>query len=133
MDRTGRPKGAATLTAALFLFCLFGQAVSWAQSAPTASIQRSQDVLEQDKALRTRVEKDQKFYIKKIIVTGTALSKEEIEEITAPYIRHWLRKADFEGLVALLREACVKKGHDPDFVKITYQVHRSTLNISLET
>ena len=133
MDRIGKPKGAITLTAGLFLFCLFSQAVSWAQNAPTASIQRSQDILEQEKALRTRVEKGQKFFIKKIIVTGTALSKEEIEEITAPYIRHWLVKADFENLAALLKEACVKKGHNPDFVNVIYQVHRSTLNISLET
>jgi len=70
----------------LTYICLFVLATGYAFAAPptAGSIERSQEILQEDKALRQRIEQGEKFFVKTIICKGCLrLSEEEIKDITA--------------------------------------------------
>ncbi|MGE5197115.1 MAG: hypothetical protein ACM3IL_01250, partial [Deltaproteobacteria bacterium] len=71
---------------------------------PSASqIERSQELLDREQALRQELEKGEKTLIKKIIVKGVRkLTKKQIRQIVAPFQKHWLTKKDFEEIIDLI-------------------------------
>lgn len=117
----------------LFLFCLIGNnpIICFAQ-APTASqIERSQENLEKERALRETIERGEKVFVKKIIVKGiTLLTGEQIKEIIMPFQKHWLTKDDIQRLLDLLRQAYQQKSQQ--IPTISYQVKERKLIISVE-
>ena len=119
--------------AILLLFSFVIQDACIAQNAPTAQIGRSQELIEKDRALRERIARDEKFFIKKIIVKGSGLSEEKIEEITAPFKNHWLSREDIDSLLAIIKNACIENGYQEDSFKIVYRVSKATLNIEINT
>ena len=72
----------------------------FAQTSTASSIEKSQEILEKEKALRERIEKEEKVFIKKIIVTGVALiNKEKIKEVILPHENHWLTKKEILAIL----------------------------------
>lgn len=120
------------LVTVLFFVCFLWEGASWAQNAPTAQIQRSQEMVEKERLLREEIKKNEKVLIKKIIVQGSPLSKDRIEEIIDPFKNHWLSKEDIDSLVASIRDACIKNAPKGASLKVSHQVYKNTLKIIIE-
>jgi len=87
---------------------LFVLTAGYAFAAPptAGSIERSQEILREDKALRQRIEEGEKFFVKTIICKGCLrLSEEEIKDIAAPFQGHWMTKEDIRQIMDLLKSA----------------------------
>ena len=119
--------------ATFLLFCFYGQGTGLALNAPTASIERSQELIEKDRQLRNEIQMNNKVFIKKIIVQGNILPKKEIiDEINDSFKNHWLSKEDMDNLIDLIRQDCIKNGYPENSFKITYRVYKSTLKVRIE-
>jgi len=118
--------------AVLVLFFTFIYNFSFAQTS-ASQIERTQEIVEKEEALRNKIEKEEKVFIKNIIVQGaTLLSEEEIKKITSPFQKHWLSKDDIQGIVNSLKAAYQQKGYNNQLARITYQVKKSLLKIRIE-
>lgn len=102
-----------------------------AQSAST--IERSQEILQEDKVLRQKIEQEEKFFVKKIICKGCLrLSEEEIKEIIATSQAQWMTKENIQQIIDSLKSAYEKKGIKADQVKVAYELKKdSTLEITV--
>jgi hemolysin activation/secretion protein len=102
-----------------------------AESAST--IQRSQEMLKDDKALRQKIEQEEKFFVKAIVLKGALkLSEEEIKDITVPFQGQWLTKKEIQQIIDSLKSAYEKKGVGPNRIKISYELKKDkTLEITV--
>ncbi len=105
-----------------------------AQTDTTARIERNQEILQKDNALRQKINQEKKFFVKNIIVKGALkLSEEEIKGITDAFQEHWLTKEDIQQLIDSLKSACGKKGIPDSQVKVSYELKEGkTLEITVE-
>ena len=90
----------------LTYICLFVLVAGYAfAETPTiGSIDRSQEMIRDDEALRRKIEQDEKFLVNKIILKGNwKLSPQEAEELTIPFQGHWLTKKDILLLIDPLK------------------------------
>ena len=108
--------------------------ISLAATPPTAgTIERSQEILQEDQALRQQVEQENKVFVKKIVLKGvTRLSKEEINDLIAPFENQWMTKKDIQQVIDSLKLAYEKKGIQASQLKIKYELKKSkTLEITV--
>jgi len=117
-------------------FMFFGpQAERECFAAPPTSgtIDRSQDIIRQDEALRQEIEQEKKFFIEKIVLIGTSkLSSNEIKDITALLHGNWLTKKDFRQIMESIKVVYGRKGFNTSHLKITYDIKKSgTLEINV--
>ena len=123
------------LSVILFFLCLVigAKGASFAQGHSASRIERSQEILEKEEALREKIEKEEKVYIKKIILKGiTSLSKEQREKIISPFQARWLTKKDIQQILELLKEAYHQQGYPGLPASISYQIKRNNLLIKAE-
>ena len=94
-----------------------------------AEVQRSQEIISQEKAVRDKIdETKQKTFIKKIAVKGvTLLSQAQIKEIISSFQGQWLTKKDIAQLLDLLKSAYKNKGYALKFLKISYEVKKNKI------
>lgn len=116
----------------LFFRKIFKPDYVFAQTAPTAAIERSQEILEQDKALREQIEKGQKTFITKIIVQGvTLLAEDQIREIITPLQDHWLTRGEIQAALDSLKDTYARNGY-PGPAEVSYQVKGGSLTIKVQ-
>jgi len=120
----------------VFGFILFSSCaakISSAASVSTSSIERSQEILQEDKTLRQKIEQEEKFFVKTIIVKGVVkLSKEEIGGIILPFQGQWLTKKNIQQLIDSLTTAYAKKGIETNRIAISYKLKKDkTLEIAI--
>lgn len=115
------------------LSALGNKVISFAQNITPAQIERSQEILEEEKIIRDKLEKEEKVYIKKIIVKGvTLLSQAQIKEIISPFQKHWLTKEDIQQILDLLEKAYINNGYGNKVKGISYQIKKRVLGIQIE-
>lgn len=115
----------------LFLFlCAFTPCFS--QPTP-AQIERSQELLDKEKALREELERGEKVFVKKVIVKGATLLKpEKIEAIILPLEGHWLTKEDIRQVRALIEQAYLENGYLNEIKGVSSLVKKQILEIQIE-
>lgn len=112
-------------------FSLSFNNLCFAQSV--SQIERTREITEKEAALRNKLEKENKWFIKKIIVKGaTLLSKDEIREIVLPFENHWLSNDDIKEIINLIKVAYRQKGYNNQPARIIHQVMRNFLKIKIE-
>lgn len=116
----------------LTLFLTLGfYTFSFAQTLPS-QIERSQEILEKEKALREKL-KEEKIFIKKIIVEGvTLLGEDELKEIISLFQKRWLTKEEIQQILGLIEQAYKQKGFKEESIKILYQIKKKQLIIKIE-
>jgi hemolysin activation/secretion protein len=117
----------------IFLFLILSfSCFCFAQTTP-AQLQRSQEILEEERTLRGKLEKEEKVYIKKIMVKGaTLLNAKQIREIILPFQKHWLTKDDIQQILALIERSYINNGYVTKLKGISYQVKKRILEIQIE-
>ena len=114
-------KKTTIFTCFLALFCCFILLKPAFAQDSASKIQRTQDMLEQEKMLRKKLEELQKIYIKEIAIRGvTLLNDDEINEIISPFVKHWLTQEDLQQIDELFMQAYEKKGYTQAPPEITY-------------
>ena len=112
-----------------FNLCLFNLCFS---QTSTSEIQRAQEMLEKEEALRKKLEVPEKAFVKKIVIEGvTLLSDEEITEITSPFIKRWLTEEDFQQIEELIIQAYEEKGFIEQPAEISHQIKKKSLIIKV--
>lgn len=100
--------------------------ISFAAPTTAGTIERSQEILQQDNVLRQKIEQKERFFVKKIILKGASkLSEEEINNIIVSSQGGLMTKKDIQQIIDSLKSAYEKKGINPDRIKITYKLKKS--------
>lgn len=116
----------------ILFFTLGFYSLCFSQSA-ISEIGRTEEIIEEEKALRKRLEEGRKVFIKKIIVEGVSLlSQEQIEQIMLPFQKHWLSKEEIQQIVDLIVQAYRQEGHRKQPAKIFYEIKKKSLEIQVE-
>lgn len=120
-------------TAFTILFIIFGS-FNLCFSQPTmGEIDKMQQDIEMEKALRTEIEKGKKAFIKKIVVKGvTLLTEDQLKEIILPFKNHWLTESDINLILDSLTSAYKQKGLEGQPSKISFRIKKSLLEIIVE-
>jgi len=90
-----------------------------------AKIERSEEILQEDKILRQKIGEEEKFFVKTIIVKGALkLSEEEIRGIITPFQGHWMTKENIQQLIDLLKSTYAKKGIRASQIKVSHKLKK---------
>jgi len=114
----------------LLVFFIFGNLVGicFSASVSAGTIERSQEILKEDKTLRQRIEENEKFFIKKVTLKGISkISEEEVQEIIVPFQGQWMTKDDIQQLIDLVKSAYAKKGVKTDKLNVNYEIKERNL------
>lgn len=109
------------------IICLivFGAGYVFADPPSIGSIDRSQEMIREDEALRQRIEQQEKYFVKTILLKGSLkLPAQEAEELTAPFRGQWLTKEDILQLIDSLKAVFVKKGIPAGSINISYELKK---------
>jgi len=119
--------------APIILFsCLIFYDLSLAEVS-TGQILRSQEILEKEKALRERLQEEEKVFIKKIKIEGvTLLTESQIRQIISPFQKRWLTKTQIQQILELIKEAYRKNSYQNQPKGISYQIKGKELSIKVE-
>jgi hemolysin activation/secretion protein len=118
---------------ALCMLILNFYGLGFAQTT-AAEIQRSQEILQEDRALRQKISEEEKFFVKTIIVKGALkLSEEETKGIIAPFQGRWMTTEDIRQLIDLLKSAYAEKGIKASQLKVSHKLKKDkTLEITVD-
>jgi outer membrane protein assembly factor BamA len=102
--------------------------------APNAEeIQRSQELIDKETMMLERIQKGDKFFIKKILIDGfTLISKTELKDIIIAYQGRWLTKDDLGKLDEEIKQVYRKKGYTTQPKDISYHIKGKILEIYIE-
>lgn len=104
------------------------ETICFAQGTTASQIERTQEILEKEKALRERIEKGEKIFVRKIIVTGfTLISEDQIKEITLPFKNHWIFKDDIQLILDSIVAAYQRNGYNGRIANISYQIRKNRI------
>ncbi|MCX5712238.1 MAG: hypothetical protein NTY47_04090, partial [Candidatus Omnitrophica bacterium] len=82
------------------LFCCFTAYGSSFAALSPSQIEKSMQLIDQNKDLRGRIEQPQKSFVKEVIVTAPfALDKKAVEQAALPYKGSWITKDDIKQLI----------------------------------
>ena len=113
------------------MFCLFFANCLFAQHS-ASQILRTQELFENEKQLRKRLEENRKF-IKQIVVQGsTVLLDNQLDKITASFQRRWLDKRDIQRLIDLIKSAYDELGLIDRIEDVLYRIKGKRLLIEIE-
>ncbi len=118
-----------------FLFILLGNGLIYASqdNNPAGTIMKSQEIIEKEKTLREKLDKNEKMYLKKAIVTGaTLIDKEKIKETLKPFKNHWISKNDIQLILDSISSIYKDKGYSDKIEEISYRINKSTLTIKVK-
>ena len=124
---------ACAIIFALFLVFICAN-LSLAQRSASQA-ERAQEMLEQDQALREKIETPEKVFIKTIAIEGAtkALTQGEIRKIILPFLNKWLGEEDIRQLTDLLIQAYKKKKIKLEPSQITTEAKDGTLKIQINS
>lgn len=113
-------------------FGLFFFNFCFAQTS-ASQMQRAEELIEKEEALRKELKEPKKVFVKNIIVEGvTLLSEDEIKEITAPFIKHWLNAENFEQIKELIKQSYQEKGYTNKPAEISHRIKKKSLIIEVK-
>ena len=118
----------------VFLFFLLLMIVSaevYAQVPAASQMQRQEELLKRQEDLTGKIENRGKVHIRHIILSGnTILTREEIYDITKPYIEKWLTLDEIDRIIDEF--LMVYANHQKE-VTISYALEQDgVLNIKIE-
>jgi len=119
----------------IFIFMLlFTFNCSFAQvQTPLSQIERSEDLIRKEEALREKIEAPEKIYIEEISVEGAGLlAEKEIKDLALLYEKKWLTKDDISQIINGLNELCRNKGLTGQLSDISYRVKDKRLIIKVK-
>ena len=117
----------------LVAFLTLGSFSSAKAQTSASQLQRAQDLLEQEKAIRLKIEQPQKKYIKRIKVEGvTLLNQDKIRELTTPFLRHWLTQEDINIILNTIKQAYKQEGYPNQPTEIRYEIKGKVLWIKIK-
>jgi outer membrane protein assembly factor BamA len=113
------------------IICLVFVAVSaYAADIPAERLERSQELLDNDKLLMEKLNTEEKVFVKNIVFKGdNSVSPETILRITGPYQGRWLTNSDMVQIVELIAAECRKSGRNIDISDFVCQVDNGLLEI----
>ena len=115
----------------ILFFCLSFVNICFAQDVPVSQIERTQEVLEKEEALREKLNQQEKVFINKIIVEGALLlDEEQVKEIILPFQKRWLTKDDINQIINSLKQLYSQKTKQTP--EITYQIKKHNLTINIK-
>lgn len=121
------------LTLILFFLFLSFETPCFAEQPSASQIERTQEIIQEEKILRDKLKTGEKVFIKKIIVKGvTLLDEDEIKKIILPFQKHWLSKADIQQILDAIGEAYKEKGYVWQLLKTSFEIKGSYLEINVE-
>ena len=121
------------LAVILVLLLTLGSFSSAKAQTSASQLQRAQDLLEEEKAIRLKIEEPQKKYIKSIKVEGaTLLNQDKIQELTAPFFRHWLTQEDINIILNSIKQAYKQEGYPNQPIEIRYELKGKVLWIKIK-
>ena len=113
-----------------FLFYAFGMSPA---ATTAAELSRTNEILDKEVGLRKRIEQSKKAFIKAIEVEGVSLlSAGQLEDMIAPYRKKWLTEEQIGHLLGQISDIYQEISPPRSPVKITYQIKKSTLLITVE-
>ena len=119
----------------MFLAVLFAVGIAGcpaAGAATPAQLERSEELLRQEEALRARINRTGMVYIKDIRIEGAArLAKDELETITFAYKRRWLTAAEIDSVVGMC-VARVRERFAPRQFAVSREIKRHILIIRFQ-
>ncbi|MEK6732337.1 MAG: POTRA domain-containing protein [Candidatus Omnitrophota bacterium] len=117
-----------------FLFLLLGANFAYSSQDTSASaITKSQDMIQKEESLRGKLDKNEKMYLKKVVVTGvTLIDREKIEEILQPFKNHWISKNDIQLILDSITTTYKEKGSYDKIEDISYKINKSALHIMVK-
>lgn len=98
--------------------------ICYAQSAPSAaSIERSQELINEEAGLRQRIEDGERVYIKKITIKNAgSLSDIEIHDLVSLYENTWMDSRQIQQLSESVKRRCIDDGELADPLNIDYNI-----------
>ena len=122
----------AALTIALFLLLSANLAYA-SQDTSMSVITKSQEMINDEKAIRERIDKDEKMLLKKAVIKGiTLVGKEKITEILQPFKNHWISKDDIQAIIGSIADIYREEGRFERIEGISYKVNKNTLDIKVK-
>ena len=118
----------------ILIFVMNMSGVCFAQvQTPLSQIERSQELIDKEEALRNKIEAPEKIYIEEITFKGASLlSEKEIKDLAMPYEKKWLTKDDISQIINGLNELYRNKGLTGQLSDITYQIKDKRLIIEVK-
>lgn len=117
----------------IILFFIILENISLAAPTSVGQIQRSQEILEEEKRMTDKLTKEEKFLIKKIVVEGASLlSEDQIKEIILPFQDKWLSKTDIKEILYSINQAYRQNGYDKQPSSISYEIKEGSLEIEVK-
>ena len=115
-----------------FIFLSFGT-ICLAEPTSASQIKRAQEILQENEALRSRIENGEKAYIKNIIVKGvTLLDEDKVKEIILSFQKQWLNKTEIQQILGAIGQAYKEKGYVDLPIKSLFQVNKNCLEINVD-
>ena len=116
----------------ILVLSVFNLLPCFAQINPS-QLERSQEMIEREEALRSKLENQEKVFINKIIISGTTiLSEEDLKAINLAYKRKWLTKDDIQQVLELIKQRYETKGYPTDLLNIDYKIKKNNLEIQIQ-
>jgi len=109
----------------VLMFLLASAQLSFAEES-ASKVERSNEVIQQEEALRAKVNAESKSYIKEIVFNDTDVGQEIIDQIKSTYEGRWVSKDD---IMTILNLAQPENQPDKD---LTYAIHEEKLIIKKE-
>lgn len=104
------------------MVCMLFCNLSFAQ-VPASQVLRTQEVIEKEKELRKEIYREEKVFVKKIMLKGVnLLNQDRIKDIILPFQKKWLEKKDIQQIIESVKQAYKEKGYSEELVKISYQI-----------
>lgn len=117
-----------------FLFLLLSANLAYSsQDTSLSVITKSQEMIDDEKALREKIDKREKMFLKKTVIKGiTLIDKEKIMEILQPFRNHWISKDDIQIIMDSIAVVYKEKGYYERIETMFYKINRNTLTITVK-
>jgi hemolysin activation/secretion protein len=106
---------------------------AFAEIPSPAQIERQQEMIEKERALRQRIEEDGQVFVRQIVVTGvTLLDEEEVKKIIQPYEGRRLSKKNIQAILDDFALAYKEKGCLDRLARTSYHLRQGYLEITIK-
>ncbi len=115
----------------LFYFTLH-PVFAFAQTEIPSQIERTQQILQKEEALKEKINKPEKKLVKTIQVSGvTLVSIDKIQSIILPFQNRWLTEPEVESILASIKMLYEKTGFPNQPAEVSYKIEKHNLNIQV--
>jgi len=123
--------------ARIFFLLIFVMGISSACLAqvqtPLSQIERSEELIRKEEALREKIEVPGRIFIEEITFEGASLlSKKEIKDLALPYEKKWLTEDDISRIMIALKDLYRSKGLTEQLSDVSCQVKDKRLVIEVK-